>query len=366
MAVYTILFLITAAAGIPMCGLSEKKDGRTLGIYCIVMAVLFTAVSSLRFGVGYDYNLYAGWFYGLNFTDFDELRGDRREIGIFLLLKLVNIFSADYAAAFPLISLLIYPPLMYYIFKNSDNPWISTAAFMGMGLFFNSMNFMKQFIAAVICAFAFQYAAKGSYSRFFLIVLAASAFHRSALFLLPCVLFVLIDWSFMTLGITAALSAAAYAFSEPLVRWVTQYVYSMYDPDSSREMINGISICYAVMFGVLFVAAFLLRNRMTGDKRSINMIIWCCFGAFFFELIGSRYAIVSRMALLFFIPAVCLGIPKIFTALYSLSEKKKKGRGIAVIAAAVILLMGNCLFLMERNYNGVIPYRTIFEREDNA
>ena len=365
MAVYTILFLTAAAAGIPMCGLCCKKDGKMPGIYCILMGVLFTAVSSLRFGVGYDYNLYAGWFYDLNFTDFDDLRGDRREVGLFLLLKLVNIFSADYAAAFPLISLLIYPPLMYFIYRNSDNPWISTAAFMGMGLFFNSMNFMRQFIAAVICAFAFKYAEKGSYARFFLIVLTASAFHRSALFLLPCVFFLFVDWNRITLCISAALSALTYAFSEPLIRFFTRYVYSVYDP-GNREMANGLPGCYAVMFGVLFLAAFCLKDRMTGDKRSINMIIWCCFGAFFFELIGSRYAIISRMALLFFIPAVCFGMPKIFAALHSLCEKRKKGAGTAVMAVVVILLMGNCLFLTERNYNGVMPYRTIFEREDNA
>lgn len=364
MAVYSILFLIALAAGIPMCGLSEKKDGRAPLIYCIILGVLLTAVSSLRYGVGYDYNLYAGWFYDLNFTDFDELRGDRREIGIFLLLKLVNIFSADYAAAFPLISLLIYPPLMVYIYKNSDNPWISMAAFLGMGLFFNSMNFMRQFIAAVICSFGFRYAAKGSFPRALLTVLAASAFHRSALFLLPCLFLVLIDWNKMTFAVMAVLSAVAYVFSEPIIDRVTRYFYSFYSPDS-REMKNGLPLCYAVMFGVLFFAAFALRKRMMGDKRSINMIIWCCYGAFFFELIGSRYAIVSRMALLFVIPAVCLGAPKILGALHSISEKRKKGMGTAVIAAAVILLMGNFLFLTERNYNGVMPYRTIFEREDN-
>ncbi|MCI7768075.1 MAG: EpsG family protein [Oscillospiraceae bacterium] len=363
MAVYSILFLTALGAGIPMCGLSERRDGKAPCIYCIIMAVLFTAAASLRYGVGYDYNLYAGWFYDLNFTDFDELRGDRREIGIFLLLKLVNIFSADYAAAFPLISLLIYPPLMLYIFRNSDNPWMSMAAFLGMGLFFNSLNFMRQFIAAVICAFGLQYGVKGSYMRAVLTVLAASAFHRSALFLLPCIFLVSIDWNKLTLTVTAGLSIGAYAFSEPLIRGVTRYVYSNYGI-GSREMTNGLPIRYAVMFGVLFLAAYALKDRMTGDKRSINMIIWCCYGAFFFELIGSRYAIISRMSLLFFIPGVCLGAPKILMALYSSAIKRKKNLGAAVMAA-VILMMGNFLFLAEKNYNGVMPYRTIFEREGN-
>ncbi|MDY3791085.1 MAG: EpsG family protein [Oscillospiraceae bacterium] len=364
MAVYWIIFLLSAVLGIPMCGLCEKKESRTVLLYCILAGAALTLISALRFGVGYDYNLYAGWYYDLNFVDFNELRGDRQEIGLFYLLKLLNIFTSDYAAVFPLISLLIYPPLMTYIYRHSDNPWISAAAFLGMGLFFNSMNFMRQFIAAVICAFAFEYAVKGCRVRYLLLILFASAFHRSALFLLPCFIFVYIDWNMITLAVTAALSAGAYIFSEQALRFVTRFVYSDYKMESSRDMVNGLPILYTVMFGVLFGAAFALRNRMKGEKRSINLIIWCSFAAFFFELIGSRYAIVSRLALLFFIPGVCLGAPKIIAALSDIAEKRKKGAGLAALLAAVLLLSGNYALLINSNYNGIVPYKTIFERAE--
>lgn len=362
MAVYWIMLLMSAAMGIPLCGLCEKKESRTVLLYCIVSGAALTLISALRFGVGYDYNLYAGWYYNLNFVDFDELRGERQEIGLFYLLKLVNIFTADHRAAFPLISVLIYPPLMTYIYRHSDNPYLSTAAFLGMGLFFNSMNFMRQFIAAVICAFAFEYAVKGCRMRYLLLILFASAFHRSALFLLPCLIFAYIGWNMATLAAMAVLSAVAYIFSEQALRLVTSLVYSGYDINSSTDMVNGLPIAYTVMYGVLFLAAFALRDRMDGEKRSINMIIWCSFAAFFFELIGSRYAIVSRLALLFFIPGVCLGVPKMINSLYGIAEKRKKGAGIAVMLAAALLLSGNYALLISRNYNGAVPYKTVFER----
>lgn len=364
MAVYWIMFLLSAAIGIPLCGLCERKESRTVLLYCIIAGAALTLVSSLRYGVGYDYNLYAGWYYDLNFADFDELRGGRKEIGLFYPLKLLNIFTSDYAAAFPLISLLIYPPLMTYIYRHSDAPWISVTAFLGMGLFFNSMNFMRQFIAAVICAFALEYAVKGCRVRYILLILFASAFHRSALFMLPCFLLVYIGWNMVTLAVTAVLSAAAYIFSGQLLRLVTSLVYSDYKMESSTDMINGLPIEYTIMYGVLFFSAFALRKRMNGEKRSINMIIWCLFAAFFFELIGSGYAIVSRLALLFFIPGVCLGVPKIISALYSIVCEKKKAAGIAAIIAAVLILSGNYALLINRNYNGVMPYKTIFERTE--
>lgn len=361
MTVYLIIFLLAAGTGIPLCGICDKKEGRRVLWYCIAAGTVLTLVSAFRFGVGYDYNLYAGWYYDLNFTDFDDLSGGRKELGMFLPLKLVNLFTSDYAAAFPLISLMIYVPLTVYIYRSSDNPWISFAAFLGMGLFFNSMNFMRQFIAAVICAFAFGYAAKGCRIRYLLIILFASVFHRSALFLIPCFLFAYIGWNAVTLVISMLVSAGAFAFSGELMGLFTKYFYSDYT-SSSSDVANGLPPVYAVMFGTLFLLLFALRNRMNGDERSINIIVWCGFFAFFFELLGVRIAIISRLSLLFFIPAVCLGVPKIFSVLYHMAEGRKNGTGIAVMAAMIILLGGSYSMLIARNYNGVVPYRTIFER----
>ena len=52
MAVYLILFLLAAGMGIPLCGICEKKEGRGVLWYCIVMGAVLTVISSLRFGVG--------------------------------------------------------------------------------------------------------------------------------------------------------------------------------------------------------------------------------------------------------------------------------------------------------------------------
>lgn len=363
MAVYFILMLSAVCIGIPLCGLDGRRNGRAVSVYCIAAAVVLTAVSALRFGVGYDYNLYAGWYYELNFVDFGELRGGRQEIGFMLPMKMLNDLFGDYIAAFPLISLMIYPPLAVYIRRCSGSAGVSLAAFLGMGLFFNSMNFMRQFIAAVICAYAFDYALKGSKARFFLMVLFASCFHRSALFLLPCLLFLYIDWSRVTLIITAALSAVCLAFSDKLLGFATNYIYSGYSAENA-DVANGLPAGYAVMYGVLFIAAYFLKDRFSGDKQRTGFILWCCFASFFFELIGIRHAIVSRLALLFFIPAVCLGVPEICSAIYGIGEERKEGYGKRFAAVVPVLLTVSFALLLSVNYNGVVPYRTIFERAD--
>lgn len=364
MAVYIVLAVLSAALGIPLCGAVKRKTGKGSIVYCICLCVLLTLISAVRHSVGYDYNLYASMYYKLNFTDFEETGLMSREKGLLFPLKILNTFFADYPPAFVLISLMIYPPLMYCIYKFSDNPWVSVSAFIGAGLFFNSLNFMSQFIAAILCAYAFERAAKGHFGRFAVLVLAALSFHRSAVIILPCFLFAYIGWNYITLGITVAAAGGAYVFSEEIIRFATRFFYSNYDIDRSVELSRGLPVWYAVMFGVLFAALFLTRKRMSGEKGELNVILWCGFFSFFFELIGTKYGLISRFALLFFIPAVCLGVPKLLAAGEELfgGEGKKKGTVLAVslfIAAAAVTFS----YLMSVNYNGVLPYRTIFSGE---
>ena len=360
MTVYWVLLLI-AAAGIPICGFTDKKSDKRCTAYCVMACVVLTVVSSIRFSVGYDYNLYAGFYYDLNFMDMADISVANREQGFLMLLKLLNTITEYYGPAFVLISLLIYPPLAVYIRKNSPCLWLSFAAFLAFGLFFNSMNFMRQFIAAVICAFAFCYAEKGSFPRFALTVILACAFHRSALLVLPCWCFVFVGWNYLTLAAASAGTLFIYLFSENILRLATQYVYTDYDISRSKDLLSGLSPFYTVMFGVLFAAAFLLRNRIKCGERKKNILIWCSFASFFFELIGTKYAVISRFGLLFFIPAVTVLLPEMFI---SVSESVKSKRAAAVVIGVFMCL--NYSALLYNNYNGVVPYKTVFSHEGRA
>lgn len=369
MAVYWIL-LILVLCGIPLCAGNSRSltDGSRVGriVFCALFGAVLTFIAAFRFSVGYDYNLYASWFYNTNFMSYEEAGVFKREMGIMLIFKAICTVTEDYAAVFPVIALLIYPPLSVYICKYSDNAPLSAAAFLCMGLFFNSMNFMCQFIAAVICAFAFKYAEKGCLWRFAALTVIASAFHRSALIILPCIFFAYVGWNKFTLAAVSAGSALIYIFSEPLLRFATGYVYTYYDIDNSADMTNGLNPWYCIMYGLVFLAAFALRNRLDGEKREINILLWCSFGSFFFELLGTKYAVVSRFALLMFIPAVMLLIPKLWNSVYEAAKKKGKAVRAAAAISAVLLLAANYGYLMHVNYNGAVPYQTVFSRQNGG
>ncbi len=367
MTVYLILLAAAAAIGIPLCGIAENKKGLQCTIYCGVLALILAIVSAVRLSVGHDYNLYASVFYELNFMDYTDIGYDQWENGFMFPAKIINTVTTDFVWLFVIMSAALYPILMTYIRKFSDNPWISVFAFISLGVYFNSLNFMRQFIGAVICAYALTYANKGKFGRFAVFVLLAVSVHRSSLIFLPCYLLAYIEWNYIVLIVCGIMTVLAYFTSGTILEFTTKYVYTYYNPETSAELINGLPIWYTVMFGALFAAGFLLRKRLKGCKGEINSLLWCAFGTFFFELLGSSHAIIARFALIFCIPAVTLLVPKIFIALHILmKERFPKAGGILTAVVFISVCTFNCYSLLDRNYNGVVPYKTIFETEDGG
>ena len=79
------------------------------------------------------------------------------EKGFILPLYVLNLAFEEYYVVFIYTSIIIYPAVFYLICKNSSNPWVSTTAFLCLGVFFNSICFLRQFIAALIVTYAVQY-----------------------------------------------------------------------------------------------------------------------------------------------------------------------------------------------------------------
>lgn len=365
MAVYWALLIASAALGIPMCGMYKKRKGRLPGVYCLIMGFVFTLAAALRFDVGTDYNMYASLFYDMNFMDTEQLGLIQREKGMLLPVVLTELFTFDYFPAFVLLSTAIYGLIMCYCAVSSDNPWVGVFAFLCFGVFFNSLNFMRQIIAAAVGSFALRYQAKGNYLRFIGFVIIAGAFHRSAFLLLPFALLCLIPMNTPVLVSALALGGISYVFSENIIGSVTELFYKNYVL-TDQEMTSGLPVLYTVMFGAVFAAAFILKSRLKGDTAEINQLLWCAFGAFTAELLGTKHAIISRVGLLFFLPVVFGIIPKIFACVCRMARGKRSKRPTACAAAAAamaIAMTGLYGMLLQRNYNGVVPYRTVFERE---
>lgn len=362
MIAYWLLLVCSLAAGIPLCRI---KRGR--GIYCTLMGLAVFFVSAVRANVGYDYNLYGGWFMNIQSMSTEDIMLIKAEKGFAIPMKLISDVTADYQVMFVIIAFIITAAVMLYIFFYSEKPYLSVFAYLSFGLFFNSMNFMRQMIAAAVILYAVQYIRKKQPLRFIVIILFASVFHISALIFIPFYFILRIKMDGLTLGIYSAATVLFLIFSKDILDYITDYVYKGYDPSRNAEMINGTNPIYAVFFSVFFLLGFAVRNELIKDDPFNNVLLNCMFFTAFFEIIGIRHAIISRFAVLFFIPAVVIFVPRVFVELLRKCEKLSRGvkkRAIALKTVTAVLVLGYCTFMygymIESNYNGVTPYRTIF------
>ena len=363
MLIYFFLLAGVAAAGIPLCSKKCGKTGRI--IFCAAAAIVFIVMSALRFQVGYDYNLYGGVYFNMQYTTFEDIGADKMEKGFLLPLYVLNLAFEEYYVVFIYTSIIIYSAVFYLIYKNSPNPWMSTTAFLCLGAFFNSMCFLRQFTAALIITYAIQYLNKKQLWRFLIFVIAAAAFHWSALIMLGMWILLMIKPGKIYLGIVTVGTVIFCIVSRSLMYWAIDnfYMYKNYDPSTNPEASIGLPVRYTIMFAVLFAICFIFRKRLIEKNQKNSLYINCLMYTVVFEAMGTRHGILSRFAIIVYLPAVLYLVPELVTVIkeyisetFESNQKHMRVLNVVSASAGSVLAVGCYVMLMLSNYNGVVPY----------
>ena len=366
MVTYWLLLISLTLGGYFICKL---KHGRL--IYCIAAGITLFIVAAVRAHVGYDYNLYGSIFVDNLHYSMDYITSnDRMERGFIVPMKLLSDVTSDYQVMFVIIALIITAAVMLYIYFYSEKPYLSIFFFLTFGLFFNSMDFMRQMIAAGVILYALQFVKKKQFIRFLALVLFASVIHVSALVMIPFYFILRIKMDWLTLGIYSGVTVFYFLFSNDILDFVTNYFYKTYDPMMNSEMMVGSNPIYSLFFAVFFMLAFLVRKELREKDQFNNILLNCMFFMAFFEICGVKHAAVARLVILFFIPPVVILLPRVFDALMKKCSEVfsgEKTRTNILKTVSVVVIMGICSFMytymIANNYNGISPYRTIFEEE---
>ncbi|MGN1303977.1 MAG: EpsG family protein [Oscillospiraceae bacterium] len=368
MFVYIALLAAFVFLGISICGKNCSKAGKAA--YCVIAAVVFIFVSASRFEVSYDYNFYGRIYAGMNYSEVEDLMSLKLEKGFLIPLYALSLGFPEYYWVFIATSVVIYIALFALIYKNSSNPWISVASFLCLGAFFNSLCFLRQFTAALVVTYAIKYVTAKKPLQFFVMVLAASCFHWSALIMLGLYIFLRIKPGKVYLGIITALTVLFCMISKPMMKWFIEnfYMYKTYDPETNVEASVGLSPIYTIIFGIVFLVFFLFRKRLIEKNPANAVYINCMMFDVVFEACGMRHAILSRFALIVFLPPLLYLVPDTVAVIKEyIAEKTGNGMkrtAVTVLSAAVtsVLAVGCYVMLILNDYNGVYPYVSMFDR----
>jgi hypothetical protein len=374
MAIYYILLLGLTAIGVPLCRkrANEKTQILLIKIYLAVAFFALFVPAAIRSSTGFDYNLYAGIYYELNFQDYYEIMNSDWEKAFAVPLKILTIaFPTDWQPMFVLIALVCTIGVITYIYKNSNIAYVSVASFIALGLYYNSMNFMRQFIAAIIISFALNCIVSKQPLRFLVLVFFASCFHVSALIILPFYFILRIGLNSTILCTYSVIAVLTYVFSVPIAEFFTQYVYTSYDPLTSWHMTTGLPLGSFIIMALLLIPFCLFRKALTGKRPLNSVLINAYFFAVYFGFLGLKHSVLSRFALLFMIAPILALIPDLLIVINEKIKTKnienmRRARFLSVVTAAAFALYGltvNTVLLINDN-NGVVPYRTIYESRE--
>lgn len=365
-----LIYIITALLLVLFAILSDIKYFRDKKIFQFIFMMcgcgqLFY-ISAFRLNTGKDYAPYARTFIELLGKSTTDVSNERMEKGYLMINKYIQIFTNRFQALFIVTSLIIIVFVGAMLYKHCPNPSLGLLMFYFLGFYFNSMNFIRNMFAACIILFAYKYIRDKKFIQFTVIVLLASAFHLSALLILPFYFILNIKFNNITLALYSAAGILIFCFSNNIMSIFTKYIYVSYPPETSLQMFGGIPSAYSLFVFVIFICAFLLRKDIESESKWGTILISAAFFDLYFSFIGIKHSILSRFSLYFGPIAALILIPFIIRMTVSKLKNKTDIKMVYKIRTYFCLIgtsvssLAFFIYALYNNYNSVIPHDWIW------
>lgn len=359
MFIYSILIILCLLLYILQ---KKEKLAKNINIFYWSLITLLFLVSALRYDVGQDYN---HWIDVYNWIMNGENGGNYVEIGykyLNVLIQLIPIFN-EYTL-FIITSAFIIFGFGYIIYRNVEKKYWFLSIFMLIcsGIFFASLNLVRQYIAVVIVALGMTFLKKQNYMLFILSVIVAALFHTSALIMLAFLAFYLIfrkqkfnkiligiymlSLIFMIIDLRQIIEWFKFMIPE---RWIW-YLQSDFLTDR-----NYSAIVKQLVPNLLLIFVLMKRKQIINMKEENDIYILMLFtdvvitNCFYGVLVLLRLSYFFDISLIFIIPII-------FELLQGYDRKIEKLGKLSILGYYILLTVVTIFFM---NGHGVMPYQTI-------
>ena len=263
-----------------------KHVKSNLRIFVFIIAITIpVVVAMLRYNNGADYLMYLRMMKlaeqtGSSATSFTKIKSI--EVGYWFLLKLCGkIWPGQYFMTYGVIAFIICGFCYIAIWQQSPNPTLSVYLFFVSGIYFDSFNGLRQYIAVAIIVFAYKYIQNGELKKYLAAVAIASLFHYSALFVILTyfIRHIKIDLKKACTIVVGCLAGGTIIFNlvSTLLRF-TRYKYFLtsveYEAQATTSTILFTTVVSLVSYGYI---AYKKKNVSEQFQRMMSFQIfpWC-------------------------------------------------------------------------------------------
>lgn len=311
---------------------------RALNLWiCGGIYVILAALSACRIASGNDYWVYTGMF-----SLIAQGRHVSSEFGFNALVRVMQYFFGtegySYLPIFGLFSLLTVYFFLRAIYEQGDWFLGSMFLFLMNGYYFSSFNSVRYYLVLAIALYSTRYVLRGEYLKFILWILAAAAFHKSVLVVIPVYLGArwlaavrLRPWHYAA----AALLVLSLVFGRDIYRFIIFKIYPFYENsafDTVEYSLTNIGKCA----GTLALSLICYKTAIRDNLRS-RFYFFLNLGGLALYTCGAFIPEVSRVAYYLILPQIFL-IPNLLCSIPHRLWRRLLTAGTALVFAAYFVL----------------------------
>lgn len=369
-----IFYMAIAAVTVFLAGkvqLYRQKDNLFLmKVYLVAIFMILFVCSALRFGVGNDYKQYTQ-------TAHEAYVGGYvvTESGFNLLVRAVyTLFGGEYYeivfALFAFVTLLLFLKAMY---EQSTDFSFAFFLFMMLGLYFQTYNTMRYYLALSVALYAMRYVLQRDWIKFVFWVVVAAFFHKSVLLIIPVYWAASYAWKRWQILLIILVSAVCFLGK----KYVLKLALLLYPSYENTIYLEGGASLISILRCLAVLALYLWYTRRYESRRQgvlqegsskqenchdrelvfyaqLNFLAVICSVFFSFLPVVTRIVYYFSVSQLLMLPRLVERI----------QEKEIRKRVKICIYGACILYFAVFLLTAGEEGVGLVPYRSwLFEAE---
>ncbi len=187
-----MVYFINIAILFLLDGVLPKTEKKNKIIFCTIATLLWIFISGLRSNnVGADTERYQLMFQMTARKSWQEVlknmkyylsSGATKDPGYEILVKVIQLFTNDYQVFLIVVACMIFIPMGIWIYRYSEDPFISYLVFSGLFYSFFAITGIRQSIAMSFVVFiGYGLIKNKKFKSFILVVLIAASIHKGAL-----------------------------------------------------------------------------------------------------------------------------------------------------------------------------------------
>lgn len=312
---------------------------------CFIFILMIGLMRSPSLGVDVDnYRRYFLRFYpskGITFFIFNF----KYDIGYVLLNKFVRLFTSNFRIFENVVFCISYGIFSHIIYKRSKYPALSFLIYIGFGFIGTNLCILRQAIACSICFLSFDYLKRNKILAYFLLILLAMTFHKTAIFFALSYLMV----QNKNMKVSLVKKNIFIVISILVAMYLISFLYKFYSNNNYSDIsVSGRGYKLLIFYVLIsIIQRIIIGNRDFKDELKDYD---CSFSSIYFQIAALSFSLFTRITSYYEL-MYALSVPNI-------SHKSNFSKFYVLVFTALFSI----LFIFELINDGcqIVPYVPFF------